>query len=617
MPVSSAATAPDVVAAFAAAAAHRRKPLLVVDDRATTYGVVLDRSSRLTRLYRERGWLVGDRIVVSSGDPGSVISLHLSLIRNGITSIVVDPAATEREVGTLLRLAAPRAVFADTAHLHLWRDAGDVIEIRPPGSATGALFRKLVRSRLSAAEAASFPALLDRLEPAEPPARIDPESIAYILFTSGSTSTPKGVSISHRALFGHLATMRRQFGYDGGTRLLNILPLHHTDGMNHGPLTAFTCGGTSYRLSRFTLQQLGLLLDTLYKDRITQLIAVPTLLAMIAQTGSEYDDSFDTGDFRFVVCSAAPLAASLWEEFQARFHTRVANVYGLTETVVGGLFCGPTDADFRLGTVGRVVDCEARIVGGDGSLVPDGREGELEMRGDHLLSGYFGDAAMTAAAFHDGWFRTGDLAVRDDGFFRIVGRRKNIIISGGYNVQPEEVTEVLVAMPEVVEAVTLGVPDETFGERVIACVSLVEGSNTDERQLIDFCRQHLAAAKVPTRVHILPLLPKGASGKIDSGRVRELLETLKQRRAGAGSGDLRGRVAALAAESFNVPVAEIHAHSSPENTPGWDSFAHLQFVVALEDAFGIRLTTRDILRIATVGDAEAIAAEAIAAEKLG
>src|SRR5262245_55076609 len=181
--------------------------------------------------------------------------------------------------------------------------------------------------------------MLQSLEPAEAPARIDPEAIAYILFTSGSTATPKGVCISHRALFSHLATMRRQFGYDFDTRLLNILPLHHTDGMNHGPLSAFTCGGTSFRVQRFTLHQLGLLLDMIYRERITHMIAVPTLLAMIAQTGPEFSDSFATPDFRFVVSSAAPLAASLWQQFQTRFRTRVANVYGLTETVVGGLFC--------------------------------------------------------------------------------------------------------------------------------------------------------------------------------------------------------------------------------------------------------------------------------------
>src|SRR5262249_39905226 len=160
----------------------------------------------------------------------------------------------------------------------------------------------------------------------------------------------------------------------------------------------------------------------IYRERITHLIAVPTLLAMIAQTGPEFSDSFATTDFRFVVSSAAPLAVSLWEEFQTRFRTRVANVYGLTETVVGGLFCGPSDADFGMGTVGRAVDCEARVVDADGKPLADGGTGELEMRGDNLLSSYYGDAEATAAALRDGWFRTGDLATREAGFYRIVGR---------------------------------------------------------------------------------------------------------------------------------------------------------------------------------------------------
>lgn len=597
----------DVVAAFAAAASRRRKPLLVVDDTPITYGTVLDRVARLTRLFLQRGWKSGDRIAVASHDAGALLTLHLALLRNGITSIVVDPGATEREVSALVGIAAPSAVFADAEIAAAWRGAGatEVIEIGADGSAKQSLFRKLMRDR--AAAPATYPQLADALEPAAPPERIDPESIAYILFTSGSTAAPKGVCISHRALFAHLATLRRQFSYDEGTRLLNVLPLHHTDGMNHGPLTAFACGGTSYRVQRFTLHQLGELLDRIYKDRITHLIAVPTLLAMMAQTGPELSDSFATEDFRFVVSSAAPLVPSLWEEFEARFRTRVVNVYGLTETVVGGLFCGPGDADFRIGTVGRAIDCEARIVDAEGRELADGSTGELEMRGDNLLSGYYGDERATAAAFHDGWFRTGDLAVREDGFYRIAGRRKNLIISGGYNIQPEEVTEVLVAMPDVVEAVTLGVADETFGERVVACVSIAENSGVDGAAIIGWCRRHLTPAKVPSEVYIVPLLPKGASGKIDSQQVRLLIEA---RAAVPGdAADVNDRVLALAARVFAAPVETLGPDCGPHDTPGWDSFAHLQFVVALEHSFGVRLSTRDVLRIATLGDAQAILAE--------
>lgn len=612
----------DVVAAFAAAAGLRRKPLLVVGESPTTYGMVLDQAARLTGLYRRRGLEAGDRVVVATSDPGAAVTLHLSLLRNGLVSVVADPAATEREAQAILDVAGPRAVFVDAPLRSTWvPSAGaDVIEIRSPSAAQGTLFRRLLRGRRPAAaepnearSEESFPALLDALAPAEAPSRIDPESIAYILFTSGSTARPKGVAISHRALFAHLATMHRQFAYDESTRLLNVLPLHHTDGMNHGPLSAFTCGGTVHRPARFTLRNLGLILDSVYRDRISHFVAVPTMLAMIAQLDREYDDAFAGGDFRFVISSAAPLAPSLWERFEERFGTRVANVYGLTETVVGGLFCGPGDGDYRRGTVGKAVDCAARIVGDDGRVLADGACGELEMRGENLLSGYFGDEAETARAFRDGWFRTGDLASRDaDGFFRILGRKKNVIITGGLNVQPEEVTEVLMAAPGVGEAATFGAPDEIFGERVVACVALADGATTDENAILAHCRRHLAPAKMPTRVHLLPLLPKGASGKIDVGRLRELIDSARRRRLDDAGGDVRSRVRALAAESFGLAPDELHPQSSPENTPGWDSFAHLQLVVALEESFGVRFTTRDVLRLGTLADAEEILGEKLA-----
>lgn len=606
----------DIVDAFERASRRdrRRRVLLHANGRSLRFEEVVERARRLARFAADQRWEAGDRVVIATRDPLVAVSLHLGLLRNSLTSIVVDPESSPRELGILLASAQARGLFVDSdLRRALDLDASlDVCEIAEARPGRGRLFDRLLGSE--PADPSVFPGRLDALEPAEPPTSIDPEQDAYVLFTSGSTSTPKGVRISHRALFAHLDTLRRVFGYDEGTRLLNVLPLHHTDGMNHGPLAAFVSGGCVHRPLPFRLQDLGALLDSVYSERITHWIAVPTLLALVDQLGdepnSDYGDSFDTDDFQAVVCSAAPLPTALWERFQQRFRTPVANVYGLTETVVGGLFNGGSGIEPRPGSVGVPVDCEARIVDDAGDVTDGDSVGELELRGTNLFSGYFGDAEGSEAAFHDGWFRTGDLCARDaDGRYRIVGRRKNLIIRGGINVQPEEVSEALCEATGVVEAVTFGEPDEVFGERVIAAVTVVDDCGETESSLRSACRARLTPAKTPARIHILPALPKSASGKIQIDRTRELIEGLGRKRRERAPGDVEERVLELAAEAFDRPVESLARRSTPGDTPGWDSFAHLELVVALEDVFAVRFVTRDILRIESLGDAIDIIAE--------
>ncbi|MBW2288544.1 MAG: AMP-binding protein [Deltaproteobacteria bacterium] len=591
-----------------------RKTLLHANGGSLSFGKIVERSRQLARFAHEHSWSPGERIVISTRDPIAAVSLHLGLLRNGFTSIVVDPESSSREIAAVTAIAKPRGLFLDTALREEWSIGAeyDVCEIAESGPQRGSLFRKLLGS--DSPDPTRFPGLFDALEPADPPATIDPAQDAYVLFTSGSTAAPKGVRISHRALFAHLDTLRRVFGYDERSRLLNLLPLHHTDGMNHGPLTAFVCGGCVHRPLPFRLQDLGIFLDAIYSNRITHWIAVPTLLAMVDHLSDDsesgFGDCFDSDDFRGIICSAAPLPAALWERFQQRFRTPVANVYGLTETVVGGLFNGGLGAEPTPGSVGVPVDCTARIVDEDGLEVAEGILGELELRGDNLFSGYLGDPVASEAAFRNSWFRTGDLASRGtDGAFRIAGRRTNLIIRGGVNVQPEEVSEALTSISDVIEAVTFAEPDEIFGERVVSCVTLPDGSSETEAGLVAACREHLSPAKVPARIHIVPALPKSDSGKIQIDLTRELVAGRGRVRSAHRRVALEEQILELAAECFDRPIASLGLRSTPRDTPGWDSFAHLEFVVALEESFETRLTTRDILRIESLRDAIEIVME--------
>jgi long-chain acyl-CoA synthetase len=591
------------VEAFERAAERRRQPLLVTAERTLRYGDVVDRARRVAGLCAARGWKPGDRVLVASEDPIETTALYLALARNGVTVAVVDPGASEREARVLLEIGAPVAIFADRAVLGRWRLPGgpEPVEITPPERASGALFRRLVRRAEPApAAAAGWPRLLDAVSEADPPAALDPDGDAHVLFTSGTTSTPKGVRIGRRALFAHLRTLREVFGYDETTRTLNVLPLHHTDGLVHGPLVAFDAGAVVHRPAPFRIGGLPALLDAIYAERITHWITVPAVLAMVERLGADFEESFDGDDFRTVVSSAAPLPEALWRRFEERFGAPVANVYGLTETVVGGLFAGPGPEEPRIGTVGRPVDCEVRIVGEDGAPVARGEVGELEMRGEHLMSGYLGSDEQP---IRDGWLRTGDRAREDEsGAYRIVGRRKNLVITGGINVQPEEVTEVLASVPGVVEAVTFGMPDEILGERVVSCVALDPASGLRASDLAARCREALSPEKRPARIHVLDSLPRGPAGKVRLEAIRERIE--RESGAVAAEGTLRERIVALAAEVFQLDPRELGPGARAADTPGWDSLGHLELVTEAERVFGVEIATREVLAIETLADLE-------------
>lgn len=584
----------------AAKAVKPGKPLLVASSGTLTYGALVERVGRFFALLKKNGVSPGDRAIISSEDDIEAVAAFLGCMRCGVAAVMLDSRLPEREARALVSAASAVCAFVDPGKRGWVESVPHVFGLGKAATKAGMLGRLLKKGF------DEFPAFLEGVEPIDLPQELDDNLDAYIMFTSGTTSRPKGVRISHRALFSHLATLSRQFGIDEGSRILNVLPLSHADGLIQGPVSALYNRASVYRPFDFSLQRLTELLDAVYRERITHFIAVPSILAIINRLGSGYEDSFATGDLKAVISTAGYLDKGLWEGFEKKFGVRVSNIYGLTETVAGGLFSGPGDSDRRVGTVGRPVDCEACIALEDGLIAPDFEPGELLLRGSNLMTGYFEDDEATGEALKGGWLHTGDVAVRDrDGFFTIVGRKKNLIISGGLNIQPEEVTDILVEHPGVAEAVTFGVDDSVFGELVVSCVALAPGSCIGPDGLAQWCRERLAHYKVPQRVYIFPELPKGRSGKVVVEEAKKMAIEASSAEKKADGG-VRERVLSAAAETFRTSASELSEFSTPADVAGWDSLAHLQFVVALEEAFGVTLAPADIIRIDSIGEAERI-----------
>lgn len=589
------------------------KPFLVTADATVTYGTFADQVLRLVSLFDRMSLKVGDRVVVSTDRDTAAASLIVSLAACGIAAVVVDPETKAMRARALINIAGPAAVFLDDGLQESWKlpKKIPVIRITREEAKKGILFEKLLGRKAASTpqKTDDYPAVLDELVPGTLPANIDPESDAFILFTSGTTSDSKGVQISHHSLVTHLGTLSRQFGYHPESRILNVLPLHHTDGLTHGIFVALMNQATIYRPTRFSIQQMTDLLDSIYRDRITHFVAVPTMLSLIERFGADYEDAFDTEDFECIISSAAYLEVNLWKQFERRFKTRVANMYGLTESVTGGLFCGPGEETRRIGTVGKPVDCQAKIVDENHAEVVDGETGELLLKGDNIMKGYLNAPHETEKVLRDGWFHTGDLATRDsDGFYWIVGRKKTLIITGGINVHPEEVTETLNAVPGVVEAVAFGIEDETWGERVAAAIVPDKAAKLTESDMIEHCRKHLEPAKIPNRLFFLPSLPKGPAGKVLLEEIRRMAVGEPDGKNRFASDNLRSEVFAVASEVFRVPAEDLKPSSGPDDTAGWDSLAHMEFVAGLEKSFSVRLSTSEIMKIERLSDAEAVIA---------
>jgi long-chain acyl-CoA synthetase len=592
----------------------RDKPFVVLGDDRLTYGALRNVMARTAGLFRECGIGPGDRIVICSVHEIEVIALYLAALRSGVTAALIDPHSSLEETGNLVRAAEAKALFLDENLIDGARFTEDLLPGgRVFGMASGGACAdgRWGADAAGAGLATSYPRLLHRYQPVSLPATLPGDTSAFILFTSGTTSRPKGVEVTHGAMTMHFQTMHRQYGYGPDSRILNGLPLHHSDGINHGAANVLAAGATLFRTGPFTVQRLPEILGMVKQHRITHKITVPTVLALMARLGDEFSDAFRTEDFRFVSSTAGPLDEKLWRAFESRFGTMVVNSYGLTETICEGFYCGPTPETRRIGTIGKPIDIDVRLLGENGEDVPEGAMGEIVLRGDCVMKGYYKAPEETAAVLREGWLYTGDLAIRDaDGFYSVVGRKKNVIITGGLNVYPEDVSRVISRMPGIADVVTVGMPDETWGERVVSCVVANQSGTVSGEDVIAYCRTKLSKEKIPSEVLVLEELPRGPAGKVALPEVKGIIARSRAPSPLRSELPVHGpkesiavRVLELAADSFNMPVAELSLDSQPETTSGWTSLAHVGYLVALESEFGITIPPIDMLSINTIGDA--------------
>lgn len=339
----------------------------------------------------------------------------------------------------------------------------------------------------------------------------EPGDTAVVLYTSGTTGRPKGVQLTHFGLYMNADAHRTAFAMHSGSVVVAVMPLFHALGLSGLLNPTVLAGGTLRLLERFDPTRL---LQCIQDDGATLLHGVPTMYHALL----EHPDRarFDTSSLTTCGSAGAAIAAELLDRFEQELGVPILEMYGLTECSPLATFNAPDDR--KPYSVGKAIwGTELQIWDVGHHRLPAGREhvGEIVLRGHHTMGGYLDDADATAEAFGGGWLHTGDLGyVDEDGFLFIVGRKKELIIRGGYNVYPREVEEVLARHPAVDEVAVVGRPHDRLGEEVAAFVSVRAGFSVQPQEIIEFVKERVAAYKYPRTVTFLAELPKGPTGKV-------------------------------------------------------------------------------------------------------
>jgi len=472
---------------------HADRVAVRLGDQGTTYRDLDERSRRIAGLLAERGVRAGDRVGIMLPNIPDFAAVYYGVLRAGAVVVPMNPLLKAREVTHYL---------ADSGATVIFTGAMSTAEVLA-GAAT--VDAQVVVVDLTFTEMLSTATPVDRMVDR------DGSDTAVILYTSGTTGTPKGAELTHDNLIRNAEVVaERLFRLTADDVIFGGLPLFHSFGQTCTLNTAIAAGACLVLLPRFDPAQALTIMAT---HRATVFAAVPTMYGALLTVPDR--ESYDVSALRVCLSGGAALPVEVLREFDDAFGCRVLEGYGLSETSPVASFNHP-DRQRKAGSIGTPVDgVEMRVVDRDGNEVARGEVGEIVVRGHNVMKGYWQRPAETAAAIPDGWFRTGDLGRADeDGYFFIVDRKKDMIIRGGYNVYPREIEEVLYEHPDVAEAAVVGVPDALLGEEVAAAVALSHGATVTVDELRAYVKARVAAYKYPRHVWLVDSLPKGATGKI-------------------------------------------------------------------------------------------------------
>jgi acyl-CoA synthetase (AMP-forming)/AMP-acid ligase II len=484
---------------------------VVFEGRRTTYRELRERVDRLASSLLGLGLEPGDRLALFLDNGDRAWELILACARAGVVWVPLNYMLKEREVETIVGHAGARALAVSAAH---WPTARPVVERLglehviatdwEPAGAVGHAYERLVAAG----------------SPLRPTGARDPDAIFCLLYTSGTTGLPKGTMLTHRAILAHAGLALREYRMGPDSVGLVVLPYFVGATLNCIQIPGLS-QGIPLIFSRFTPSSF---FDLVRQHGVTHVQTVPTVLVRLLE--SEQVATADLSSVETIGYGSAPMPVDRLEQLLARFGPIFTQIYGLTETcAMATVLRRDEHRGDRLASCGRAAPgVEVDLVDEEGQPVPVGQLGEIVIRGPTLMAGYWDAPEATARAIRLGWFYSGDVAHQDaDGFIYISDRKSDMIITGGINVYPKEVEEVIYRHPGVLECAVVGLPDPEWGEAVTAVVAPKPGRRVDPDEVVELCRRALAGYKKPRRVVFVDEIPRNPSGKVLKRVLRQQL----------------------------------------------------------------------------------------------
>jgi malonyl-CoA/methylmalonyl-CoA synthetase len=466
-----------------------------------TYADALSASARFAHYLTDLGLRAGDRVTVQVSKSPESLWLYLACLRAGFVYQPLNEAYRQEEMAYFIGDAEPSLIVCDPANQAMIADLANQRDCPVLTLGTAADGSLIEASRSGAAEFETIPR--------------DPDDVAVLLYSSGTTGKPKGAMLTHGNLIANTDTLVRAWGFTSDDRLLHALPIFHAHGLFVATGCALMSGASMVFLSRFDAETVVAQLP-----ECTVMMGVPTYYSRLLQTPMFEHES--CRNMRLFISGSAALQPETFKAFEQRSGHAILERYGMTETLMNT--SNPLDGDRRPGSVGPPLPgVSVRVVDANDDASPKGSVGNLQISGPNVFAGYWRMPIKTAQEFTaDGWFRTGDLAKIDaDGYVSIVGRSKDMIITGGLNVYPFEVEQVIDQIAGVAESAVVGISHADFGEAVVAVVATETDRELAEQAVIRTVREHLADFKAPKRIVFVDRLPRNTMGKVEKARLRE------------------------------------------------------------------------------------------------
>ena len=476
-----------------------RKFLSFRDESFLTYGEFIRMVYKFAVSFRALGLEPGDRVALKLEKNQFFLGVYGACIHQGLIFLPINENYTAEETSFFLRDSQTRLFVTTRKEAESLSESADsyfqIETLENNGTGTLSSFADCQKG------------------PTIPKGR-NLQDVAALLYTSGTTGRPKAAMITHENLISNVETLKEYWRFSAEDILIHALPVYHTHGLFVATNVSLISGGSLIFLPKFDLDAI-----VKYMPKATSLMGVPTFYARFLD-----DPRFtaaSTAHMRLFISGSAPLLTEIHSRFEARTGHRILERYGMTETNMNT--SNPYEGDRRAGSVGLPLPgVEVRICDADGHALPQGEIGEVEVRGANVFQGYWQMSEKTAAELREtGFFITGDLGrIDEDGYLYIVGRNKDLIISGGYNIYPKEIELVLDDQPEVLESAVIGVPHPDFGETVLGVIVAKPGQSPDLDAMMDAISSALARFKHPRKLVLLDELPRNTMGKVQKNILR-------------------------------------------------------------------------------------------------